>query len=648
MIEGIISAGSVNIDGTSVVRRSCSLTLVTNNLEIHDFYWGVKTKFKLEIGLKNNININYPKVIWFPQGIYVITSFSTNYSTNSCTINIQGKDKMCLLNGDLGGLMPMSVDLGLDTNLNKIPIKEILYYSLQTYAQEPYQNIIINDLDEVAVELLEYRGSQPLYLLRNIETGEFENYTSYGDTIAKRKSDNEDISLKELKEEELDTRVQLGAEINENALEVYFEKRPSISYTIGKIREGDAAGYRLTNLTYAGDLIVNAGSPLTSAYDSIVKMLGNYEYFYNVEGQFVFQKKKNFINTIWNNQVKSEDENYYTNAAYLSPVVYNFENGEIIQSYSNNSNIQNLKNDYVVWGERKSPSGAIIPIHYRYAIDKKPTRYTNYEHELFLSTEWNWRELIYQMAQDYINHNGESNFLNQIKENNKGNGTDEQPDLYVDGKTGYEIYYTDILAFWRDLYNPNPIEEKKNEYYEAGSLNQYWSKNIERPELLDFWLEFLDTEGEFGQYSIKTIGDRIKVVNDKAVKAIYYKEVPGLIFVTKNQQIDFDPTETTGYTKVYVQSDLEGMFNISGQGKSAKEAVDNLIYTHLYSPEAITIRTIPIYHLQPNHRVHIKDDLNKINGDYIITKINYGLGHNTIMSITATKAPTSISIKEYL
>jgi hypothetical protein len=45
---------------------------------------------------------------------------------------------MCLLNGDLGGLMPMSVDLGLDTNLNKIPIKEILYYSLQTYAQEPY------------------------------------------------------------------------------------------------------------------------------------------------------------------------------------------------------------------------------------------------------------------------------------------------------------------------------------------------------------------------------------------------------------------------------------------------------------------------------------------------------------------------------
>ena len=536
--------------------------------------------------------------------------------------------------------MPMSVDLGVDTNLKKIPIKEILYYSLQTYAQEPYQNIIIKDLDETAVELLEYRGTQPLYLLRNVETGTFENYTAYGDTEAKREDNGESILLKELKDTELDTRVKLGAEINENALKICFDNNPSISYTVGKIENGDAAGYKLTNLTYAGDLIINAGSSLTSAYDNIVKMLGNYEYFYNVEGQFIFQRKKNSINTIWNNQVKSEDEQYYTDAAYLSPVIYNFEDGKIIQTYSNNSNIQNLKNDYVVWGERKNLSGTTIPIHYRYALDKKPIRYTNFDNKLFLATEWDWRELIYQMAQDYINHNGENDFLNRIKENNKGDGTSNYPDLYEDGKTGYEIYYTDLLAFWRELYNPEPEEENKSKYYEAGTLNQYWSKNIERPELLDFWLEFLDTEGEFGQYSIKTIGNRIKIVNDKTVKAIHYKEVPGLIFVTKNQQIEYNPLETVGYTKVYVQSDLEGMFNISGQGKSAKDVIDELIYTHLYNPDSITLKTIPVYHLQPNHRIHIKDSLNKIDGDYIITKINYGLGHNATMSITATKAST--------
>jgi hypothetical protein len=37
----------------------------------------------------------------------------------------------------------------------------------------------------------------------------------------------------------------------------------------------------------------------------------------------------------------------------------------------------NLKNDYSIWGSRKSVSGAELPIHYRYAIDKKPLLYIN-------------------------------------------------------------------------------------------------------------------------------------------------------------------------------------------------------------------------------------------------------------------------------
>ena len=41
-IEGKVVSGSINIDGTSVVRRTCSLQLVSNNVNVHDFYWGVK------------------------------------------------------------------------------------------------------------------------------------------------------------------------------------------------------------------------------------------------------------------------------------------------------------------------------------------------------------------------------------------------------------------------------------------------------------------------------------------------------------------------------------------------------------------------------------------------------------------------------
>ena len=65
-IEGRVTSGSINIDGASAVRRTCSLSLIAKDLDINSFYWGVKTKFKLEVGLKNNINPEYPDIIWFP------------------------------------------------------------------------------------------------------------------------------------------------------------------------------------------------------------------------------------------------------------------------------------------------------------------------------------------------------------------------------------------------------------------------------------------------------------------------------------------------------------------------------------------------------------------------------------------------------
>lgn len=115
-IEGRATSGSINFDGTSAVRRTCSLSLVAEDINLNDFYWGVSNKFSLEIGLKNTINNIYPDICWFKQGIYVITSFNANLANNSYTISISGKDKMCLLNGDIGGSLPSSVDFGkIDT-----------------------------------------------------------------------------------------------------------------------------------------------------------------------------------------------------------------------------------------------------------------------------------------------------------------------------------------------------------------------------------------------------------------------------------------------------------------------------------------------------------------------------------------------------
>jgi hypothetical protein len=46
-----VTGGSINIDGASAVRRSCSLTMVAQDFNYNDYYWGLNTKFKLEIGV---------------------------------------------------------------------------------------------------------------------------------------------------------------------------------------------------------------------------------------------------------------------------------------------------------------------------------------------------------------------------------------------------------------------------------------------------------------------------------------------------------------------------------------------------------------------------------------------------------------------
>ena len=65
MIEGRVTSGSINIDGASAVRRTCNLSLVSNEVKINNYNWSLNTKFKLEVGLENNIDNNYSSIIWF-------------------------------------------------------------------------------------------------------------------------------------------------------------------------------------------------------------------------------------------------------------------------------------------------------------------------------------------------------------------------------------------------------------------------------------------------------------------------------------------------------------------------------------------------------------------------------------------------------
>lgn len=725
-IQGKVSQGSLSIDGTSAVRRTCSLTIVSDRVNINEYYWSFTTKFKLYLGLKvpdyirnqyaqtttpwqdehsDGIFLNgevtypyeaYPDIVWFPQGIFLITDFKVQINANSTdNIYITGKDKMALLNGEIGGNFPHATDLkyrnvevvddeGKIYGTNKEEeqtIEEIIREMIHKYGNEPFHNIIIKDLSN-GLELLEYQGDNDIYLLKNVENGLFEHVLFDGDVIRYDAAGNA-VKISEIPASQLDT---LSSQyIAKRAKKIKGTNSPvdKTYYTVVKSSYGSLVGYRMTDLTYnEKELIVNAGDTITSALDKIIDMLSDYEYFYDLDGRFVFQKKLTYINTSWNSLVTSniesdyqqiarsnltnelsvmldasissklEDEVYSESTKLVSQTQYSFIGGKTTTALGNTPNIMNIRNDYAIWGKKKANSAGIEnKFHLRTAIDEKPEKYIAFDGTEYNSDDWDWRELIYQMGQDYLNHNHDDDYEVVLSRNN--------PD-YKFGHTGYEQYYEDILGFWRYLYNPYPPTEDnygesytslaealtayENTYVTTGNDDTlYWNRLVfEDPAALLFWFDFINGKGsELDKYSVKAIGDRTKVVNSDDIKAIYYGEIPNLIYISQEDYEELIQSNTVndGYIYVLLPDALTDYFVISKKSKSAQDMLDSLLYQYAYCNESISITTIPIYHLEPNVKIQVFDEKSKINGEYVINKLNVTLNYNGTMSISATRAP---------
>lgn len=696
-ISGKVSQGTISIDGTSAVRRTCSLTLIADRLNINEYYWSFTTKFKLYIGLKVPQDLKreyenhqtytldamsgrpilngevtlkyeeYPDIVWFPQGLYLITDFKYINNTNGTdNIYISGKDKMALLNGDIGGHLPHATDFGIeeiytydeatgkqvDKQEVELTIKQIVREMIHKYGNEPFHNIVVNDLDDNGLQLLDYKGKEDIYLFKNVNSGLYEQVVFDGDVI-RYDNRNNPITLSEMSSDELDSLSSSFVKKIAKKVKATDSLADRVFYTVVKCGYGAVLGYRTTDYTYPGDFIMNPGDTITAALDKIVKTFGDeYEYFYNLDGQFVFQKKLTYVNTSWNSLTDTWESNekdeliksvYAESAKLVSQVQYSFIGGEMTTTFNNTPNISNIRNDYAIWGKKKKNSdGKDNAIHMRVAIDTKPTEYKAFDGTVYSIEQWDWRELIYQMALDFYNHNHDDDFDVVLHNNNPS---------YKFGKTGYEQYYTDMIGFWRLLYNPSKdadkeiywIEKTENQSDEEFKEVQYWNKLVfSDPSSLLFWFDFLNAEtGDLNKYSVQAIGDRTKVVNDDDIKAIYYGEIPNLIYITtdKYQELKSVNMLNDGYTYILLPDEMEEYFDVSFKNKSCQDELDNLIYQYAYCNESIQINSIPIFHLEPNMRISVFDNKTKINGEYIVNKITIPLGYNGQMQIMATKAP---------
>lgn len=351
-IQGIATGGTISLNGNSAVRRTCSLTMTVKDIStgrITDTknLISINKKVYVEIGIVNKTNkyTDYD-ILWYPQGTMVFTQCSVSTALGQgTTLSAQLKDKMCLLNGECGGMITSAVTLHEydtleDTTGKMITIKptiaRIIRELVNHFGGEQLGKIIINDIEERIKMTMRWTGSNPLYLATKDSSHLFTTSESEAEAFGG---------------------------------------------TIQEFNYGQDVGFTYTDFIWAnGELTANAGDNICTILDKIKNYLGNYEYYYDVDGNFIFQEIKNYLNTTQATiDLKNMSNKDYVIDIAKGKSVYDFTDNKLVISLSNSPQYNRIKNDYVVWGIRENTSGVKLPIRYHLAIDKKPETGNIYE-----------------------------------------------------------------------------------------------------------------------------------------------------------------------------------------------------------------------------------------------------------------------------
>ena len=104
------------------------------------------------------------------------------------------------------------------------------------------------------------------------------------------------------------------------------------------------------------------------------------------------------------------------------------------------------------------------------------------------------------------------------------------------------------------------------------------------------------------------------------------------------RQAIIDRCESEGQPYSNVDSKVYAAVAIGTIGYTAQEVARDLLYQYTNYNENISIQSIPIYYLDVNSRITVKDRKSGIYGDYIIKSISLPLGAENTMTISATRA----------
>lgn len=106
-LEGRTISGSISIDATSDIRRTCNITLVIDKMDNivtpGHIIW-IDKFIKIYQGIDNPRNNN--ETVWWNMGIFLINNPNSVYNSTTKTVTFEGLDLMSKLSGRRNGQLP--------------------------------------------------------------------------------------------------------------------------------------------------------------------------------------------------------------------------------------------------------------------------------------------------------------------------------------------------------------------------------------------------------------------------------------------------------------------------------------------------------------------------------------------------------------
>jgi len=326
-IQGEVTSGNLSVDGNSNVRRTLNLDFILDTTRYSTAVIvdqiNISKKVRVFIGLENNTKFGFNRdiyesefrdftepIIWFNLGLFVPTEASLIHGIEESAISITAQDKMVLLNGDVAGQLGADIEFVSTITRKSIPYNDIIREAVTYFGGMDRSKVLILDVPYYADSLARSTTTTTVYIDSENRSFNLNSATAY--TLGSASTTTATISASEI------ISVQfLLAPQEQNKIEV------SSDNTVVDI---------LTRVTE--------------------ELPGDYEFFFDVDGNFIFQLRKNLTNRI--TEIDRLQETYdskysanFDNIQYL----YDFRGKELVSSFSNQPSWRGIKNDFYLYGK---------------------------------------------------------------------------------------------------------------------------------------------------------------------------------------------------------------------------------------------------------------------------------------------------------